>query len=64
MKGKCLCVVCLFRISRFPVDTEGKFCYDGVYSNIKNCLLTKTYSVESYEKGELPHAEETDHLHE
>ena len=26
--------------------------------------MTKTYSVESCEKGELPHAEETDHLHE
>ena len=94
LKGKCLSVLRLFYVSRFPVDTEGKFCYDGIYStvvgmsqclwlpcvlstkgfftrftrlfgsHIENHPLTEMYPVEPYAKGELPHAKETDHLHE
>ena len=63
-KRKCLGILRSFGIPRFPVDTEGKLCYDGVYSNIENRLLVEMYSVESCEKGEFPHAKETDHLHE
>ena len=63
-KGKCLGVLRSFPTSRFPVDTERKFCYDDIYSNIKNRLLAEMYSVTSCEKGELSHAKETDHLHE
>ena len=33
LKGKCLGVRRSFRISCFPVDREGEFCYDGIYSN-------------------------------
>ncbi len=51
-------------ISCFAVDREGKFCYDGVYSNIENHLLIEMYLVKSCEKGECPHAKETDYLHE
>ena len=63
-KGKCLGGLRPSGISRFPVDTEGKFCYDGVYSQIEDRPLTGMYSAESCEQGELPHAKETDHLHE
>ena len=64
LKGKRLSSLHSFRIPRFPVDTEGKFCYDGGYSNTENSLLTEMYSVEPCEKGEFPHAKETDYLHE
>ena len=64
LKRKCLDFLRSFYVSRFPVDIEGKFCYDGVYSNIENRLRTETYSIQSCEKGDLPHAKETDHLHE
>ena len=57
LKGKCLSVHHSFRPSCFPVDTEGKFCYDGIYSNIENRLLTEMYSPESCEKGEPPPCE-------
>ena len=64
LKEKRLSTFCPFVYLCFPVDTEGNFCYDGGYSNIENRSLTKTYSIEFCEKGEFPHAKETNHLHE
>ena len=64
LKEKCLSTLCPFVYLCFPVDTKEKFCYDDIYSNIENRPLTDIYAAESCEKGEFPHAKETDHLHE
>ena len=32
LEGKCLTTLCPFVYLCFPVDREGKFCYDGIYS--------------------------------
>ncbi len=33
LKGKCLSIIYPFVYLCFPVDREGKFCYDGIYSS-------------------------------
>ena len=41
LEGKRLSILCPFVYLCFPVDREGKFCYDGIYSTavgVSQCL--------------------------